>query len=169
MTSLAIAPVSRWLLVAGFFMAVGIVAAHADTRVMIVFDDSGHRVERVVGDVTTSSRQRLTASRIQTRNRGNQLAGGMSMVYWFDAGANLLYSERIRDPRVRHAPHRTSSGSDDGSAERIVYVVQTHGVYLLSAAYGATVAKVHLPELSVGGRSLPAERWTLDVTADAGR
>ena len=151
----------RGLIYLLFFVVVGafirVALADDQIRVMVVFDESGHRVEQVFRSANRSAA--LPRTQANARLKSGTSKSGQPYVAWYSAEGTMLVQNHLVEPRVKHVPLQ-------GSASRlnpVRYAALTSGVYLIAGPADAAQAIITLPLLNTGPVRLPAEQWTLDL------
>jgi len=125
--------------------------AHAVTRVLVRFDESGHYVHRVHRSESNDTQSALALS---ARNVPQLATKSEISLRWLASDGRVLAMTRLIDPRVTHAPLQA------GSTE-FAWTVLAEGAYLTSGPDGAVQLEIRLPARDTP--IVPAETWLLDL------
>jgi len=124
--------------------------AHAELRVLIKFDESGHRVHRQVNIASENPMlepEQLLQSFL-TRNPGKVV------VLWRAADGSTLHTSSMEDPRLTHAP---LTGTDPSPT----IVDLNQGAYMVTGPSDSTTLEVQLP--ANGALALDAQTWQFEL------
>lgn len=122
----------------------------AQLRVLIKFDESEHRVHRLVR--LKASNPKLAAHK--ALQNANQPSPGVVTILWLSADGSVLHSSAMADPRVTHAPLL-------GSHSNPTYITLTDGAYMVSGPQESTGLEVRLPVNNA--LALQAQTWKFDL------
>lgn len=113
--------------------------ASADIRVLMAFDASGHRLQRLL-HVEAASMPESMAGPGAASAAEPEAPGGLAMAEWLDAAGELLVQTHFPDPRVVHGPALASGVPTAGQRVRL-----EQGAYLLSGPDAAFTLRITLP------------------------
>ena len=120
-------------------------ASNAEVRVIVEYDNTEHRLLRVV-DLPVS-RSAPVSDHLRGKSKDSQQsaaedssAAALSKVklLWFDANGEMISSALIDDPRLTHAP---LTGTDQSPT----VVSLKAGAFVVSGPSESTVLEIHLP------------------------
>lgn len=123
--------------------------AHAELRVIVQYDHTGHSLMRSVelpestSFVPESNLPKLVDTRTQVK------------LMWFGSEGQVLLIDSIADPRLTHAPLPQS-----GQAPQVVGL--TEGAYMVSGPLGSLRLEIQLP--AVPSLGLVASNFQLDLS-----
>lgn len=120
--------------------------AQADVRVLINFDESGHRVHRLVNVENTNPAFATT----QPSQSDIEKSQGKVALFWIGANGATLLSASMDDPRLTHTP---LTSADTGPT----FVRLTEGAYLVSGPSNSTILEIRLP--ANNALALQAQTW----------
>jgi len=135
-------------------------SAQSDVRVLISYDATGHRVDRVIQSPVNhaSDRTLKTIRSIDHPLVDLALNAQQPVVNWYGEKGNLLESRRLPDPRVTHAPVQRPHNrlSAETFSTPLEYFWRDSGVYLLVGPADASEVRVFFPPMN--GDSLTSAR-----------
>ena len=152
------------LLLPALLIGLAPLVAGADVRVLLAFDQSGHRVHdiRRGGDADAA----LTSYVAPPADLAAAARAGDATLAWLGPDGRVLLLERAPDPRVGHAPAPAGNGV---AVSPGAPVALAEGGWLARGPEAATTLVLRLP--AVGAPALAAEEWrlALDEEGSPGR
>jgi len=133
----------------------------AEVRVLLSFDNSGHRVEQIMQfDSATHALSQRPVNAVPEQNQTLEsailsLQPRMATLIWLDAQGRWRAQTTEPDPRVAHSPAHID-GTDSG------LVGEVAGAWLVSGPDSASSLTILLPaDVTLG---LGFEQWTLSLS-----
>ena len=134
--------------------------AGADLRVLLAFDQSGHRVHDIRRDADADAG--LTSYVAPPADLAAAARAGDATLAWLGPDGRVLLLERAPDPRVGHAP---APGGDRVAVSPGAPVALAEGGWLARGPDAAATLVLRLP--AVGAPALAAEKWRLALDEEA--
>ncbi|MFK7860888.1 MAG: hypothetical protein AB8B64_18870 [Granulosicoccus sp.] len=145
-----------------WFLCLSIPVFADEQRVLLSFDNAGHRVSQIVRPHSEKSlRQNVTASLARPLMQPDMdklislLAPGIAMLVWIDDEGNFHAGTNEPDPRISHAPNHIDGA--DGTKQGNI-----SGAWLVSGPVAATRVTILLP--SNPSLGLAYEQWQVSLT-----
>ena len=143
---------------AGLLALAPIAPAGADWRVLLAFDEDGHRVHRATD---TGEDGRLLSRPPPAIDPARAEAAGDAVLVWRDAAGETLLVEAAADPRVGHAPVREAEGGAIAAGEPVSLA---SGAWQARGPDGAATLELRLPVRDTP--PLAAETWHFPLVAE---
>lgn len=129
-------------------------AAQAQLRVLVKFDETEHRIHRLV---TVKSNNPELAQQLALHAdelSADELRAGKVSVLWLSVDGAVLLRSAMEDPRITHAP---LSGADSNPT----FVSLSEGAYMVSGPKSSAMLEIRLPANSALG--LQAQIWQFQL------
>ncbi len=135
----------------GLFVVLGS-QAWAAQRILLSFDNNGHRIHRVV-----QAASRISNPILEQRKSAfarSRVSPQTAMATWFDINGDTVKVGFFADPRTTHAPYSSQDSA-------LKWVVLQEGAYLLEGPDTAVQLQLGFPARNWLG--LPEENWLLNL------